>query len=132
MKKFLPLMIIAIISLFAPVKSSALSPQMQNVQNELNKNCPMDLGNGLTLTKMICTDKPSLEWQIISEDMAGYHKSDVTPEAEGSFRQAFLGAFGSDNPIAQLCKSMNMDLILTVFNPEGEELLRTTFKPSDF
>lgn len=132
MKKFLALMLLVVAAVVAPAASYAVNPELQAIANEVNSNLPKNVGDGLTLLKVAFPSDTAMEMHFSSADLAGITKSDLDASDRQAFREGFLGFFTPDNEFVQLCKMAGMKLVIVVNNPKGQEVIRETFKPSDF
>lgn len=132
MKKIIVLILIAITAAVSPVASHAISNALKQAEKEMNANCPLNCGDGLSITKFAFTDDNIFQIHFKSQDFAGYTKNMITAENRKDFREGFASEFGADNEIVKICKEYGLRLMIVMYNPSGQELFREIFRYSDF
>ena len=130
MKK-VSLFILSIISVVAMMSSCAQRTPEEKMEKAIahaNKECPMDLGNGMSLASVTEEENNIVySFEINEETLGKSVKTFNRPEVKNTMRKSLIANFLSeDNKLIKLCKELNYNFIIRFVGKPSEEVAEIT------
>lgn len=124
MKKIFASVVFAIIALVVPMTSMAVNPLLKQVEDAMNSQCPMDMGDGNVVNSLKFTDD-SMVMDMTVDMLDGMESSDLTPEFRKEFHDGVISGMAGGAEFKSLCEMFNLKYLeVIVRNPSGREILR--------